>query len=44
MTKKTHFEMNILSQGQEKPITSEMIAKVLEKLAKAHRLSLSKVA
>ncbi|STZ09937.1 Uncharacterised protein [Moraxella caviae] len=27
------FEMNVLSKGQEKPITSEMIAQALAKLA-----------
>ncbi|MFC0820668.1 hypothetical protein [Moraxella marmotae] len=30
------IEMNVLSKGKERPITAEMIAKVLAKLAKGN--------
>lgn len=34
--KRQIIEMNILSKGKEQPITSEMIAAVLKKLAKGN--------
>lgn len=39
--KRQNIEMNILSKGTEKPITTEMITAVLQKLTKGHRESLA---
>ena len=39
--KRQNIEMNILSKGTEKPITTEMITAVLKKLAKDRRVSMA---